>query len=71
MLDILHFLHSHNIFSTTIDLQLNNTSSIHILLNKQSGVIMADTHEVHLAIYDLSQGMARNLSAQLLGPQVC
>lgn len=25
--------------------------------------------EVHLAIYDLSQGMARSLSAQLLGPQ--
>ena len=26
-------------------------------------------HEVHLAIYDLSMGMARNLSAQFLGPQ--
>ncbi|KAL7471587.1 hypothetical protein ACHAXS_011883 [Conticribra weissflogii] len=27
------------------------------------------THEVHLAIYDLSNGMARSLSAQFLGPQ--
>jgi len=27
------------------------------------------THEVHLAIYDLSMGMARGLSAQFLGPQ--
>jgi hypothetical protein len=27
------------------------------------------THEVHLAIYDLSMGMARTLSAHLLGPQ--
>ncbi|EJK64077.1 hypothetical protein THAOC_15223 [Thalassiosira oceanica] len=27
------------------------------------------TTEVHLAIYDLSRGMARNLSAQFLGPQ--
>lgn len=26
------------------------------------------TYEVHLAIYDLSRGMARNLSAQFLGP---
>jgi len=27
------------------------------------------THDVHLAIYDLSMGMARGLSAQFLGPQ--
>ncbi|KAL7543765.1 hypothetical protein ACHAWF_007454 [Thalassiosira exigua] len=29
----------------------------------------APTHEVHLAIYDLSMGMARSLSSQFLGPQ--
>lgn len=28
-----------------------------------------ETYEVQLAIYDLSRGMARNLSAQFLGPQ--
>lgn len=30
---------------------------------------MSESHEVHLAIYDLSHGMARQLSAQFLGPQ--
>lgn len=29
----------------------------------------SSAHEVHLAIYDLSMGMARNLSSQFLGPQ--
>eukprot|EP00527_Entomoneis_sp_CCMP2396_P008887 CAMPEP_0198146230 /NCGR_PEP_ID=MMETSP1443-20131203/28244_1 /TAXON_ID=186043 /ORGANISM="Entomoneis sp., Strain CCMP2396" /LENGTH=56 /DNA_ID=CAMNT_0043810117 /DNA_START=71 /DNA_END=237 /DNA_ORIENTATION=+ len=28
---------------------------------------MQESYEVHLAIYDLSHGMARNLSAQFLG----
>jgi hypothetical protein len=30
---------------------------------------LSTAHEVHLAIYDLSMGMARTLSAQFLGPQ--
>lgn len=29
---------------------------------------LQQSHEVQLAIYDLSQGMARQLSAQFLGP---
>lgn len=36
---------------------------------EQQDVRQQETYQVQLAIYDLSNGMARNLSAQFLGPQ--
>jgi hypothetical protein len=48
---------------------MSNANSISNITNNDDDVDSGETFEVHVAIYDLSRGMARSLSGQFLGPQ--